>query len=69
LSRTDRLNLIARRQLDSLGAGHSLRYVAERMEILNSAKSWVDENTEDYDIMDVLAVAEYLAGDRAGGTE
>jgi hypothetical protein len=68
LSRRDQLNLIAQRQLDGIAAGHSLRFVAERMEILNSAKSWVDENAEDSDIMDYLAVAEFLAGDRVEGS-
>lgn len=60
-----RLNLIARRQLEQGAAGP--RYVAERMEILNSASGWLEEHGhEEPDIMDILSVAEFLAGDRAG---
>ena len=68
LSRRERLNLIARRQIDAIGRSSGLAYVAGRRDILDSAKAWVEENGDEYDIMDVLAVAEFLAGDRVEGT-
>lgn len=66
MSRRKQLNKIARRQLESIGSASGARYVAERMEILNGAKKWIEKNYEDAepDIMDVLSVAEFLAGDR-----
>lgn len=59
-----RLNLIAQRQLQALGRMQG--YLADRMEILNSARGWLiaEQGDEDPDIMDVLSVAEFLAGDR-----
>lgn len=68
MSRRERLNLIARRQIDAIGRSSGLAYVAGRRDILDSAKAWVEENGDEYDIMDVLAVAEFLAGDRVEGT-
>lgn len=59
-----RLNLIAQRQLQALGRMQG--YLADRMEILNTARGWLiaEQGDEDPDIMDVLSVAEFLAGDR-----
>lgn len=68
MSRRDQLNSIARRQLENLGQASGMRYVAERLDILKAAKAFLDENDfEDYDIMDVLTTAEFLAGDRVEG--
>lgn len=71
MSRRDQLNAIARRQVDSVGSASGMRYVAERMDIIKAAKGLLkelelDEDGE-YDIMDILSVAEFLAGDRVEG--
>lgn len=64
-----KLNKTARRQLRDLGQASGAAYVADRMAILNAAVGWLDENDfEDPDTMDVLAVAEFLAGDRTEST-
>jgi hypothetical protein len=59
-----RLNLIAQRQLQALGRIPG--YLADRMEILNSARGWLitEQGDEEPDVMDILSVAEFLAGDR-----
>ena len=70
MSRRDRLNLVARRQLESLGRASGDRYVADRADIFRSSKALLEElDFEDLDVHDVLAVAEFLAGDTAAGSD
>lgn len=67
LSKRDQLNRIARRQIEASGGG-SMKYIAERLDILVMAKGFLEDNEiEEYDIMDILSVAEFLAGDRVEG--
>lgn len=65
MSRREQLNLIARRQLDTLGLASGLRYVADRGDILRGAQALIKELEagDPEDIYDVLAVASFLAGD------
>lgn len=67
MSRRDRLNLLARRQLESLGRASGDRYVADRQDIIRSAQSLIKEIEagDPEDIYDILAVASFLAGDGA----
>jgi hypothetical protein len=59
-----RLNRIAGRQLDNIGVSSGLRYVADRADIFRSSKALLEElEFDEPDIHDVLAVAEFLAGD------
>jgi hypothetical protein len=65
LSRRDRLNVIARRQLESLGRASGDRYVADRQDILRGAQALIKELEagDAEDVYDILAVAAFLAGD------
>lgn len=62
----ERLNKIARRQVDSVGRASGMRYVADRGDIIRAAQSLMKEieSGDAEDIYDVLAVAGFLAGDR-----
>lgn len=63
LSKTDRLNQTARRQIEALGRRPG--FLADRMTILDTAKAWLEnQGVEDPDLMDILSTAEFLAGDR-----
>lgn len=66
MSRREQLNLVARRQLESLGRASGDRYVADRGDILRGAQSLIKELEagDAEDIYDVLAVARFLAGDQ-----
>lgn len=62
----NRLNIVARRQLERLSRSSRAVFRAERIDNLNEAKKWLETGMglEEYDLMDVMVVAEYIAGDR-----
>ncbi len=52
-----------RRQLRELTPLDTDSVIADRMTLLNAAAAWMKANGPgEYDIMDVLAVAEFMAG-------
>lgn len=70
MSRRNQLNLVARRQLDSIGRSSGDRYIADRQDILRAAQALISELEagDSEDIYDVLAVASFLAGDSTEST-
>lgn len=64
----DKLSKKARRSIDKAARASGFEYVADRMDILRSARGYLEEiECEDYDIMSLVLVAEFLAGDRTEG--
>lgn len=56
---------MARRQIEAAGRASGMNYVADRLDILKAARGFLEEiEVEEYEIMDILVVAEFLAGDR-----
>lgn len=65
MSKSEKLNAHARRQVEKVGRASGMAFAADRMDILKAAKGWLDDNEIDIDsVVDVLVVAEFLAGDR-----
>jgi hypothetical protein len=70
LPRAERLNLIARRQLEDIGKASGDRFVSERADIIRAAKALLDDLDldEETDIFAVMEVASFLAGDNVEGS-
>lgn len=69
MSRRKQLDKIARRHLEQVGEASGFKYVAERADVVRSAKALADDlGIEDLDVFALIELASFLAGDNVEGS-